>query len=176
MTIRIVSILTCLLFVLPTAAQAEEFYGRVVAVRNGNEIKILIDDNQRVKVMLAEINSPEKAQPYGNRSKQALSTLVFNKAVTVRAQSTDRYGRIVGRVYADGVDVCAEMVRQGAAWVYRQYARDQGLLILEDEAQQKRVGLWDLPPAERVPPWQWRHPNRDATSQLQLDLLEPNKE
>ena len=46
-------------------------------------------------------------------------------------QDTDRYGRTVGRVYVGGVDVNAEMVKQGAARLYRQYLKDQSLLTLE---------------------------------------------
>jgi hypothetical protein len=48
------------------------------------------------------------------------------------------------------------MIRQGQAWVYRQYLRDRSLLALEEEAKQARHGLWALPEAEQVPPWQWR--------------------
>ena len=44
----------------------------------------------------------------------------------------DRYERIIGRIYVDDLDVNAEMVRRGAAWVYRKYAKDQKLFQLED--------------------------------------------
>ena len=66
------------------------------------------------------------------------------------------YGRTVGRVYVGGVDVNAEMVKQGAAWVYRKYAQDQALFRLEEQAKAARRGLWGLPEAERCPPWDWR--------------------
>ena len=39
-------------------------------------------------------------------------------------QDTDRYGRTVGRVYVGAMDVNAEMVKRGAAWVYRQFLKD----------------------------------------------------
>jgi len=46
------------------------------------------------------------------------------------------------------------MVRQGMAWVYRQYSRDPALLTIEAEAKADRRGLWqDRHP---VPPWEWR--------------------
>ena len=69
---------------------------------------------------------------------------------------TDRYGRTVGRVFVGQTDVNAALVRQGAAWVYRQYAHDPALLVLEQAARDDRRGLWALPEAERVPPWEWR--------------------
>jgi endonuclease YncB( thermonuclease family) len=81
---------------------------------------------------------------------------VFRQAVVVTVQETDRYGRSVGTVWVSGRSANAEMIRQGQAWVYRQYLRDRSLLALEEEAKQARNGLWALPEAERVPPWQWR--------------------
>ena len=72
-------------------------------------------------------------------------------------QDTDRYGRTVSRVYVGDMDVNAELVRQGAAWVYRQYAKDQSLYTLENEAKAAKRGLWALPEAEQMPPWEWRH-------------------
>ena len=71
-------------------------------------------------------------------------------------QDTDRYGRTVGRVYVGNIDVNADMVRQGAAWVYRQFAKDASLYRLESEAKAARRGLWGLPEAANCPPWDWR--------------------
>jgi micrococcal nuclease len=76
--------------------------------------------------------------------------------VIVKVQDTDRYGRKVGRVYKDEIDVNAEMIRRGAAWVYRKCARDQRLYTLEKQARQNKKGLWGLPEAERIQPWEWR--------------------
>lgn len=70
-------------------------------------------------------------------------------------QDTDRYGRTVGRVYVGSLDVNAEMIRQGAAWVYRQYLKDQSLLARSCAMTAKR-GLWGLLEAERCLPWDWR--------------------
>ena len=67
--------------------------------------------------------TPRKAgQPYGERAKQALSDLAFGKPARVVVETTDKYGRTVGWVYVGGTDVNAEMVKQGAAWVYRKGA------------------------------------------------------
>ena len=85
-----------------------------------------------------------------------LSDLAYNQQARVVVQDTDRYGRKVGRVYVGGVDLNAEMVKQGAAWVYRQFLKDQSLLALEAEAKAAQRGLWALPEAQRCPPWDWR--------------------
>ena len=62
---------------------------------------------------------------------------------------------VVGVTDGDTIDVNAEMVRQGAAWVYRQYNHDPSLVRLEQEARDARRGLWALPEVERTPPWEW---------------------
>ena len=138
---------------------AAEYAGRVVGVSDGDTLTLLVPDGARfkqVRVRLAEIDTPESHQPYGNRARQALSDLAFNQQARVVVQDTDRFGRTVGRVYVGDVDVNAELVKQGAAWVYRQFARDQSLFRLEEQAKAAKRGLWGLPETERCPPWDWR--------------------
>ena len=141
---------------------AEEFIGRVVAVADGDTLTLLTPDKRQIRIRLAEIDTPEKRQPYGTRAKQSLSDLCFGKHARVDVKTTDRYGRIVGRVYCAGIDANAEQVRRGAAWVYRKYARDPALYALENEARLERRGLWALPEAQRVPPWEWRKAMRSG--------------
>lgn len=148
------------LLLLPLLAFPEEYNGRVVGVSDGDTLTLLVDGKRQVKVRLAEIDAPEGGQPYGNRSKQELSTLAFNKEARVRVQDTDRYGRTVGRVFVGSVDVSAEMIRRGAAWVFRKYAKDASLFKLEEEARGDKRGLWSLPESERIPPWEWRREKR----------------
>ena len=69
---------------------------------------------QQIKIRLAEIDTPELAQPYGSKAKVALSDLVFGKEARIVVHEIDRYGRTVGRVYVGNIDVNAELVRQGA--------------------------------------------------------------
>jgi micrococcal nuclease len=157
---RILFLVLLYLAFVPVFAAAQEHIGRVVGVSDGDTITILDDRKQQIKVRLAEIDTPESAQPYGTRAKQQLSHLVFAKTVWVKVQDIDRYGRTVGRVYAGDIDVNAEMVRIGAAWVYRKYASDQKLYALEKQARQNKAGLWDLPEAQQVPPWEWRKTRR----------------
>ena len=149
-----------LLLLLAHGAAARELHGRVVGVGDGDTLTLLTDTRQEVRVRLAGIDTPERGQPFGDRARQALSDLAFGEHVRVAAAGTDRYGRAVGRVFAGGVDVNAEMVRRGAAWVFRRYSDDPELLRLEEEARATRRGLWALPEAERVPPWEWRAAGR----------------
>jgi endonuclease YncB( thermonuclease family) len=93
----------------------------VVAASDGDTIKARCEGDQSEKtitVRLAEVDAPEKAQPFGQRSKQHLSALCFPKYAEIRPQSQDRYGRTVARVTCDGKDANAAMVRSGMAWAY----------------------------------------------------------
>lgn len=151
-------LLTTLALALAFPAWAD-FTGNVVGVADGDTITVM-HDKEPVKVRLAEIDAPEKAQAFGKKSKQALSALVFGKSVTVVEQGHDKYRRTIGRVYSGGMDVSAEQIRQGMAWVYRKYSKDKTLLPLEDEARALRRGLWI--DTEPVPPWEWRHPKHST--------------
>jgi endonuclease YncB( thermonuclease family) len=150
------------LLLLPCLLQAGELTGHVVAISDGDTFTLLTNNQKQIKIRLAEIDTPESKQPYGSKAKQVLASLIFDKIVNVNAKTIDKYGRTVGRVYVGKTDVNAEMVRQGAAWVYRQYASDQNLFALEKEAQANKAGLWSLPEAQRMAPWQWRHANRTS--------------
>lgn len=116
--------------------------------------------NQQHKIRLAGIDAPEKKQPFGDRSKQHLAQMVFNKAVTVEWNKQDRFGRTVGKVIVNGVDANLEQIKAGMAWWYEKYRREQSerdqylYSAHEQEAKAKRIGLWsDSNPA---PPWDWR--------------------
>ena len=150
---------------------AETLIGRVVGISDGDTITVLDSNNKQTKIRLNEIDTPEMGQPYGAKSKQGLSDLIYEKTVTIQTQSKDRYGRTLGRVYLDVTDINSEMIKRGLAWVYRQYSRDESLLLLESAARLNRIGLWGLPESQRIPPWEWRRDNkRNQNSKLRNNL------
>ena len=100
-------------------------YGTVVGVTDGDTLTIVTAINKTAKIRLSEIDTPERRQPYGKRTKQELSDLTFKKPVAIQLVDIDRYQRIVGRIYVGDLDVSAETLRLGAAWDYRKYATDQ---------------------------------------------------
>jgi micrococcal nuclease len=128
--------------------------GLVVAIADGDTLTVLNSDLEQVRVRLAEIDAPEKRQPFGTRSRQSLAALCHETRAEVRVVDVDRYKRIVGRVHCGGVDANAAQVRRGMAWVYERYATDAALPELQDEARAAKRGLW-VDPAP-VPPWEWR--------------------
>ena len=160
---------SALLILLMSEVNAADLSGKVVAIADGDTFTLLTADKQQVKIRLAEIDAPESGQPYGNKSKQALSGLVFGKDVRVVVQTKDRYGRTVGRPYLEDLDICAEMVRMGAAWAYREYLIDRSLLTLEADAKAGKRGLWGLSEAQAMPPWEWRRSGTgNATGTCQI--------
>ena len=145
-------------------AVADSMACKVVGVSDGDTITALCKGNEQVKVRLAEIDAPEKAQPFGAKSKQSLSDLCFGKQARIASQGRDRYGRTIGRMYCftpgvkTEIDANAEQVRRGLAWVYDRYVTDPDLYPLQDAARTERRGLWaDSAP---TPPWEWRKARR----------------
>ena len=119
------------------------------------------------KVRLTGIDAPEKKQPFGNRSKQSLSDMVFNKTVIVETHKRDRYGRELGKVLIGGMDVNLEQIQRGMAWHYKAYQRDQSAddrqiyANAENAAKAINRGLWSE--SKPTPPWQWRHAKQGSS-------------
>ena len=83
--------------------------------------------NAGEKVRLACIDTPEmggkRAQP--QRARQAcdrLRSLVVGKSVSLQRISSDRYGRTVGELFVDGMNVQQVMVASRHARIGRRYA------------------------------------------------------
>jgi endonuclease YncB( thermonuclease family) len=148
---------TCLLL---GSAFADTISGRVVGVADGDTLTVLDSRKQQHKVRLIGIDAPEKAQPFGERSKQSLSDLAYNRNVLVQTHKRDRYGRVLGTVLLDGIDLNLVQINRGLAWHYKAYAREQThndrsrYAMTEEVARSDRRGLWR--DAEPTPPWAWR--------------------
>lgn len=129
----------------------------VVAISDGDTLKVRCGEPGRyeqVTIRLAQIDAPEKAQPFGQRSKESLSHLCFGQWATVARVSRDGYSRTVARVECQGVDASAEQVRRGMAWAFTRYLTDPEIARLEQAARAARVGLWRE--SDPVAPWDWR--------------------
>lgn len=145
------------------AAPAEPvvYTATVTRVVDGDTVRVRTASGRR-NLRLAQIDAPERAQPHGPEATRALARMVAGRSVRVEVVTTDRYGREVVELYADGTHVNRALVRQGHAWVYHRYAVDDTLADLEAAARSERAGLWALPEADRIPPWSWRAAGRAA--------------
>ncbi len=155
---RQIGLITGILLLYGCSQGEEEFAGRVIRILDGDTIEVLHNRSPE-RIRLAEIDAPEKSQPFGTRARQFAAELAFNQTVTVRPHDRDRYGRTVAEIILpDGRSLNRELVRNGFAWHYRRYSSDQTLEALEQEARDNRRGLWhDLHP---VPPWEFRQEHR----------------
>jgi endonuclease YncB( thermonuclease family) len=117
---------------------------------------------EQVTVRLAEIDAPEKGQPFGQRAKQALSGLCFGVQATIKPMTRDRYRRTVARVECGGQDASLELVRQGMAWFFVRYGTDAEIKGAEAVARDSRVGLWAH--ASPIAPWDWRARSRAVSA------------
>jgi endonuclease YncB( thermonuclease family) len=131
---------------------------KVVAVHDGDTITCLTDGKQQMKVRLDAIDAPELGQPFGQASKQTLSSMVFGKLVTVIEKKKDKYGRTIGHVIVDGRDTNLLMIEQGMAWHYKQFSKNARLDKAEADARAAKKGLWSN--RDPVPPWDWRRGER----------------
>ena len=149
--------------------EGETIMARVVGVHDGDTITALTPQMEEIKIRLAEIDAPELGQPFGQKSKQMLSDLVFQKDITVIKTDTDKYGRTVARLYAGDTDVNRTMVKLGGAWAYMAYLNDDSIPEAEQAAKVAKAGLWALQADQIMPPWQWRREQKTAQDSKQPD-------
>lgn len=147
---------------------AASLTGKVVGVSDGDTITVLDSSKTQHKIRLSGIDAPEKAQPFGQRSKEHLSDLVFGKQVTIEGDKIDRYQRQVGKVVVGGVDANLEQIKSGFAWHYKVYEKEQPVAdratysSAEQLSRTKRIGLWN--DKNPTPPWEWRHDGKSKVS------------
>jgi endonuclease YncB( thermonuclease family) len=143
--------------VIHVAALAGEFEGMVVGIADGDTLRVLVDRHE-VVIRLDQIDAPEKGQAFGQRSRESLADLAFEKTVRVIDHGRDRYGRTIGTIFVDDVNINDEQVRRGMAWVFVRYVREPRLFEIERVAREEKRGLWvDRDP---IPPWEWRDQKR----------------
>lgn len=143
---------------------ADTLLGKVVAVADGDTITVVDENGITQSVRLAGIDAPEKDQSFGLESRQSLMAICLGRQVAVQLHKRDRYGRLVGKVMLDGMDVNLEQIRVGLAWHYSAYQAEQmptdrtQYAAVEVLARAAGRGLWASSPA--IPPWEWRMRHR----------------
>ena len=138
--------------------------GSVVAVHDGDTLSVRLGAATE-RVRLAQIDAPERGQPWGRRAQQALFGLAARRTARLVVVDRDSYGRIVADLYVGELFVNEALVRSGDAWAYPRYLRSPQILEAEDEARREGRGLWRLPAADREAPWEWRRAHRRKGSE-----------
>ncbi|SAY51272.1 thermonuclease family protein [Neisseria weaveri] len=149
----------------PTAEQAVQYSGKVVAVHDGDTVQIRDGNGRKHKVRLAYVDAPELQQKYGTESRNVLRSAVQGKTVDVTVYEKDRYQREVARIVLRGYDVNLAMIKKGHAWHYVSIAKKkQGKAVFaeyayaESQARAKKLGLWKSHAPEA--PWDYRRKMR----------------
>lgn len=144
---------------LTVPSYAQEVIVQVVGVLDGDTVLVL-DERRTVqfKVRLDQIDAPEKAQPYGQKAKQFLSSLIYEKRVSLLKKGQDRYNRTIGEIKLNGKNINLYMVQEGYAWAYRKYVTNSEYTKAEQTAMQHKKGLWKDP--NPTPPWLWRRTSK----------------
>ncbi len=150
---------------------AAQFKAVVEKVSDGDTITVVRSDGSKERIRFLGIDAPESKQEFGPKSRNGLEKMLAKTdfKVTIVYHDTkgrDHYGRILGKVVADGKDINLEQLKKGNAWFYRDYERslssEDRTLYAEAEAaaKTKRTGLWaaDNPEA----PWEWRKDKREG--------------
>ena len=146
----------CLFTLLPAYGE-EVLRGNVINIVDGDTLDVQVGPGKH-RIRLAEIDSPERNQPWGDEAKQGLASKVLKQEVRIVVIDIDRYGRRVGTIFLGQTDINRLMVSEGHAWVYRQYLQDKRLIEIETMAREAGVGLWSQ--SDAVPPWDWRKGKR----------------
>jgi endonuclease YncB( thermonuclease family) len=120
---------------------------------------LVLADGRRVR--LAQVDAPETGECFSSQSSQALRTLVEGRMVTVRRPSNgpelDRYGRTVAEVSVADRSVNEQLVREGAAEWYQEFAGEDADLAgrlgaAEADAKRAAKGLCPAARPGRHPP------------------------
>jgi micrococcal nuclease len=133
----------------------------VVAVHDGDTLTVA-DGPQQTTIRLAEIDAPERTQPYSQVSRRNLQALCKDaKRIEVETVGTDRYGRTVAHVHCDGVHASWRQVENGLAWCFIKYLDSPAeCLPREQDARNANRGLWRDP--NPVAPWLFRESKRGS--------------
>ena len=154
-------------------ASGHSFTGKVTRVVDGDTICVqtfvpfaTFCSKSCIRVRLAEIDAPEKKQSFGLESRAALAEKIYGKTVRIDFTRKDRYGRIIGHIFLASNPVNpvkkpsslnsinAQMIRDGFAWWYRKYSKDNNLSELETTARHQNRGLWTA--KNPTAPWHYR--------------------
>lgn len=175
--LRFVILVWLSLLAFPPTAMADVFSARVIVVMDGDTLMVLRQEH-KIKIRLANIDAPEKDQPFGKESRDSLWELVGRKEVSVETKAVDRYGRIVALVSINGRNISLEQVRRGMAWgstgsnkIYRAAPRENtptryshpsrsksSYAEVQHQAQTAQRGLWFEHDPKHPRDWRVLHP------------------
>ena len=94
-------IILFLLFSFSTLFSQTTLTAKVVGIKDGDTVVVLDSLNNQTTLRLAEVDCPEKNQPFGTKAKQFTSDQIYLKTIKYVVTDTDRYGRSIAMIYYD---------------------------------------------------------------------------
>jgi endonuclease YncB( thermonuclease family) len=132
------------------------YTAKVVSIKDGDTVVVLDSLNNQTTLRLAEVDCPEKNQPFGTKAKQFTSDQIYLKTIKYVVTDIDRYGRSIAMIYYDVGNkyLSAEIIKAGMGWHYKRYSTSKELALFEVNARKYKIGLWiDNNP---IAPWEFR--------------------
>lgn len=148
---------------MAAAAPPATIQGVVTRVVDGDSLWLTPAGGGRaIEVRLAGIDAPERCQPGGAEARAHLAAWVLKRPAQLRPPGAgplrDRYGRVLGRLLVDGIEVNRRLVEQGHAWSLRGPQGQAPYLAQERQARAQRRGLHaSAAAAERPRDFRRRH-------------------
>jgi micrococcal nuclease len=121
----------------------------------------LQNGDKKLVVRLAQIDAPERGQPYWRVSRDRVRALCINQQVSIEPVDVDRYGRLVAEVRCGRYALNFTLVEEGLAWCYPKYLKDVSCIVFERAARESRLGLWQ--DSQPIAPWDWRSRGRESS-------------
>lgn len=128
---------------------------QVASVTDGDTLRLT--DGRKLRLLAIgapEIDweNQENSEAFGLTAKKRLQWLLPKKSAVMLRHDRDKYDRfgrsLVQVINADGIDVGAELVKEGLAYTYI-FPPNDGLLgcyfVLEKQARKTKAGIWSLP-------------------------------
>ncbi len=120
----------------------------VIEVSDGDTLKL--SDGKTFR--LYGINAPEVKEPFFEEAKAFTQNLVLGKEISFEQEENykvDKFGRELGYVFVDGVNLNIELVKNGLARVilYEKRAKikfQDELLSAEKSAKELKLGVWKI--------------------------------
>lgn len=117
-------------FLPPVHQLTEDFSAKVVKVHDGDTVTLRIPERDfDFPLRLLDIDAPELHQEHGHESRDWLRSWVEGREVEVKINfhnRVDKYGRLLGHLFVDGMNVNEILVIRGYATPFE--ARHEGVI------------------------------------------------
>lgn len=158
------SLFATLLFSTPLHAEVSQ--ARIIAVVDGDTVKVRDLGGLKYLVSLSGVDAPEIAQVQGKAAKDYLCSVICGKDVVINFNKLNTEGHVLAVMYLDEADVNLIMLENGMAW---QDMNDMEVVSgnhnhryahAESSARRKSAGLWQDDMV--VAPWRYREISQAA--------------